>query len=92
MWVFIFIIAIGYFAFYRPYQKKRRAEREEAVYQELSNSGYVQTAMKFLAFYHLLPRKFMLIVTPQFESTFMEAFFEWSKESLGGEKISRNLS
>lgn len=103
--------------FFRPYQKKRRTEKEEAAYQELSNSGYVQTAMKFLAFYQLLPQKLMLIATPQyigvqissnernnyfgvnvstymtscrdqpqFESAFMEVFFEQSKESLGGDE------
>ncbi len=116
MWILILAAVVGYFVFYRPYQEKRKAEREAAVYQELSNLGYVQTAMKFLAFYQLLPQKSMLIVTPQyigvrissnernnyfgvnvstyltscrdqpqFESAFMENFFEQGKESLGGD-------
>jgi len=117
MWVFILLVVVGYFILYKPYQEKQQVERENAEYQEISNSEYVQRAMKFLAFYHLIPDKSMLIVTPQyigvrvpsyednnyfgtsvsccltachdqpqFESTFMEGFFERSKESIGGDE------
>lgn len=115
MWVFIVILipAIGYWII----QEVLYAKEREKKYQEMENSQYLKQAIRFLAFYHLLPSKNMLIVTPQyigvwipdreynnyfgssvfayitacrdqpqFESTFMENFFERNKECLGGDE------